>query len=277
MSRDFELPLSDGEKLQVTLYGEEHLADAPCVIFVHGFKGFKDWGFVPPIGNELAAAGYAALTFNFSHNGIGDNPLEMTEEEKFGRNTFSREVRELGELIAAYKNRFFGDYEPGKLGLIGHSRGGGIALLVGAANAKVNAVASWSAVSSFDRYDDRVKLKWRKRGFLQVENKRTGQVFNLDVALLDDVEANAGDRLNIENAVRSLEKPLLIVHGAEDESVKVKEGRQLYEWSNHDFTDYLEVPATGHTFGVGHPWAGASSEFEMVLRETISFFDTNLQ
>jgi alpha-beta hydrolase superfamily lysophospholipase len=76
--------------------------------------------------------------------------------------------------------------------------------------------------------------------------------------------------------VRLLSRPLLIVHAVDDESVNVKEGRRLYEWANHEHTDYLEVPATGHTFGVGHPYRGASREFELVLRETISYFDANL-
>lgn len=276
MSKDFTLPLSDGEELQITLYGEKQIKVAPCVIFVHGFKGFKDWGFVPPTGEALAEAGYTALTFNFSHNGIGDDPLEMSEEEKFGKNTFSREIRELNELIAAFQSGFFGHDAAVRLGLLGHSRGGGIALLVGSKNSAVDAVVSWSAVRTFDRYDQKVKSKWRKRGFLQIENKRTGQTFHLDERLLDDVEQNIEGSLNIEKAVRSLSKPLLIVHGEEDESVRVSEGRQLYEWADRSLTDYLEVPATGHTFGVGHPWEGPSKEFELVMRETINFFDASL-
>jgi len=44
-------------------------------VYVHGFKGFKDWGFVPYIGETFASKGFAFLTFNFSHNGIESNPF----------------------------------------------------------------------------------------------------------------------------------------------------------------------------------------------------------
>ena len=70
------------------------------------------------------------VTFNFSHNGIGENKLEFTELDKFAKNTHSREVRELTELVKAIKNGFFEDVIFTKIGIIGHSRGGGNALLV---------------------------------------------------------------------------------------------------------------------------------------------------
>ena len=40
----------------------------PVVLFVHGFKGFKDWGAFPDACDELARAGFAVVTFNLSLN-----------------------------------------------------------------------------------------------------------------------------------------------------------------------------------------------------------------
>ena len=34
------------------------------VVIVHGFKGFKDWGFFPWLGEHLCAAGFAIVRFN---------------------------------------------------------------------------------------------------------------------------------------------------------------------------------------------------------------------
>ena len=92
MSNDFLLISQKGNKIRVTVYGLENLNSAPCLIFVHGFKGFKDWGFGPYIGDYFAEKGFFVITFNFSHNGIGEGKTEFGELEKFAQNTFSLEV-----------------------------------------------------------------------------------------------------------------------------------------------------------------------------------------
>ena len=45
-------------------------APRPAVVIVHGFKGFKDWGFFPLVAQRLAAAGHAAVSFNFTGSGV---------------------------------------------------------------------------------------------------------------------------------------------------------------------------------------------------------------
>jgi len=99
MNKDFVLNTKKSEKIRITSYGYENLESAPCLIFVHGFKGFKDWGFWPYSGNYFAERGFFILTFNFSHNGIGENLTEFTELEKFANNTFSLELEDLNEII----------------------------------------------------------------------------------------------------------------------------------------------------------------------------------
>lgn len=51
----------------------------PVIIFLHGFKGFKDWGPFPDVCEELARAGFGVVAMNFSLNGIGDERTEFTE------------------------------------------------------------------------------------------------------------------------------------------------------------------------------------------------------
>lgn len=261
--------MSDGEHLAVTTYGEPD-SSKPCVIYIHGFKGFKDWGFVPYIGQFLADRGFLAVTFNFSHNGIGENPVEFTELEKFAQNTFSREIRELNELVSACKSGEFGPC--GKVGILGHSRGGGTSLLAGSQNNDIGAVATWSAVSSFNRYSDELKEKWRKKGFFEVVNQRTGQVFHLNSTLLDDIEAHGEDSLSIEKSVKNLNKPLLVVHGLEDEAVPEKEADKIYGWADSQKSEIVKVSKTGHTFGAAHPFVGSNEKLDFVLAASADFF-----
>ena len=276
MSKDFVLNTSRGDKLRATVYGEENIEFSSCIILVHGFKGFKDWGFCPYIGEYFCNRNYFVITFNFSHNGIGENLTEFTELEKFAENTFSLEISELSELVDAYKNHFFGKVNNKPIGFLGHSRGGGISLLTANQRNDIRAVAVWASVSNFDRYSIRQKEEWKKKGVFEVLNTRTKQIMKLNYSLLDDLEKNKEDLLNIEKAVKSLNSPLFIAHGEEDLAVPVKEAEVIYNWSNKNNTEFYKIPGTGHTFNAKHPFEGSNPKLELLLEKTEKFFNTNL-
>ena len=102
MVNDFVFRTRKGDTLNITAYGIENIGKVPCIFLVHGFKGFKEWGFGPYIGKFLSENGFLVCAFNFSHNGIGNNPTEFTELGKFAENTFSLEIAELSELVNAF-------------------------------------------------------------------------------------------------------------------------------------------------------------------------------
>lgn len=278
MSRDdIIFQASDGEIIRTSVFGKENIGSGPVVVMAHGFKGFKDWGFWPYIGEYFAERGFVAVTFNFSHNGVGESLTEFDQLDKFADNTFSREVRELRELVAAVNDGFFGDIGGHDIGVLGHSRGGGIALAASAKDDLIIAVATWSAVADFNRYSDEHKKRWREKGYFEVLNTRTNQMMRLNSVLLEDLEEHGDDLLNLERAARGLGKPLLIVHGAQDVAVPIQEGKQLREWADDENTEFFRVENTGHTFGAVHPFEGTTDALESVLEKTTDFFGKNLR
>lgn len=276
MSKDFIIYTSRNNKISVTAYGESNINSSPCIICVHGFKGFKDWGFWPYTANHLAEKGYFVLAFNFSHNGIGENLTEFTEPEKFADNTISLEVEELKEIILLYKEDKFGKHSDKKMGLLGHSRGGGISLLSAKNSRDINAVAVWASVCRYNRYTERQKAEWRKKGFIEVLNTRTNQLMRLNVSLLNDIEDNKDGSLSIKEAVSNNEYPLLIAHGEQDLTVRITEAEQIYLWSDKNNTELVKIPAAGHTFDIVHPFAGSNEKFDNLLNNTTEFFKNNL-
>lgn len=266
---------SETEKLRISTFGSYNSGEKNSLIFVHGFKGFKDWGFGPYVGRYFSQRGYFVVMFNFSHNGVGESLTEFDELDKFAENTFSREIKELSELIDALKSGYFGDAGRNKIGLIGHSRGGAVSLLTGFKKPEVDAVAAWSSVAELDRYSDRQKEEWRKNGSFGVMNMRTKQEMRLNVSLLEDIEENKNDLLNIQRAVKELNKPLLIAHGDQDLAVPIKEAEQLFEWSDKEKTEFFKLKKTGHTFDIKHPFEGTTDKFENLLEKTDEFFRSN--
>ena len=273
MSQDYKLSLSDSEKINITTYGD---IQNRCIVYVHGFKGFKNWGFVPYISQYLSEKGFFVITFNFSLNGVGDNLYEFDELEKFAKNTYTREISELSEIVSVYRKNYFGPQPNKGIGLLGHSRGGGIALLTASKLKSVSAVATWASVSTFDRYSERQKKEWRKNGYFEALNSRTNQLMRMNSEFLDDIEINSGESLNLKKAVQNLNKPLFLAHGEQDLAVPVKECKKLFEWSDHKQTELFLLQTTGHTFDAKHPFEGTNDNLEKLLSKTAQFFEKHL-
>jgi len=276
MSDNFILQTGKNDVLRITAYGIDKLQNSPCIIYVHGFKGFKDWGFVPYLGDYFSQNGFSVITFNFSHCGVGENLLEFDEPDKFAKNTLSLEVSELNEIINAYRDGYFGEKSGKGIGIIGHSRGGAISLFVGSERNEVKAVATWSSIAILDRFTQRQKEEWIKNGFFEVVNSRTNEVMRLDTSLLKDIENNKNSTLNMEQVVKSLNKPLLIAHGEQDLTVSIEEAKMIYDWSNKDLTETYFIPAVGHTYDIKHPFEVSNPKFESLLAKTKTFLKSNL-
>ena len=58
--------LNEGEIIRGDVRYAEGPAPRTAIIVVHGFKGYKDWGFFPHLCERLAIAGHAVVSFNFS-------------------------------------------------------------------------------------------------------------------------------------------------------------------------------------------------------------------
>jgi dienelactone hydrolase len=245
----------------------------PAVIVVHGFKGFKDWGLWPSLAERLARAGLFAVTFNLSGSGVDDTG-EFVYPEQFGHNTFSAELQDLRRVTDALAAGDLGVAPPSSLGLLGHSRGGGIAVLHTANDHRVRALATWAAISTVERWPAAERAAWRRAGVNPVKNARTGQVLPQYTDVLDDIERNAAT-LDIVGAAARVTVPWLIVHGTEDEAVRLAEGERLAGAAPE--SRFLAVEGAGHTFGAAHPWGGPTAELDRVQDATLALFAGELR
>lgn len=242
----------NGREFLADFYTPESSEKLPLVIFAHGYKGFKDWGAWNLMAEKFAKAGFLFVSFNFSMNGIGlENTSEFTDIEAFSENNYSQELDDLQIVIDHFSK--LENVDLTKITLLGHSRGGGICILKAAEDARISSLITMGSVDSMNRFVTGEKLEdWKITGIYETYNSRTKQKMPHKIQFLNDYLENK-EKLNIENAARSLKIPTLIIHGTKDESVDISAAENLNKWIVN--SKLLLIENTGHTFNSKEPWS----------------------
>lgn len=251
----------------------------PTVVLCHGFKGFMEWGFFPPLADLLVERGFTVVRWNTSGGGQLPGEDWVSDLQAFREATFSKDVEETRRVLEAVASgRIGGDrVDPERLGLLGHSRGGGAAILVAGSppwSGRLRALVTWAAVSTYQRQDAAVREAWRRDGCLSIVNGRTGQELEIGALVLDDLERHR-EALDITAAASRVEAPWLIVHGVVDETVPAAEAETLASRAPQGH-ELLLVPEAGHTFGAVHPFAGPTRELIRVMNATQTWLRRHL-
>lgn len=229
----------------------------PIIIFIHGFKGFKDWGHFDLLADYFAESGFVFCKLNLSHNGTTpEHPTEFVDLEAFGQNNFSKELDDIGNMIdyfySSQNDIPDGEMDKDNLFLLGHSRGGGIALLKTKEDERVKAVATLAAISDLQSGWSKERVaQWKKEGVYYVYNGRTKQNMPLYYQIVEDFNDNK-ERLDIPGATKKLGKPALIIHGTKDETLPITMARDIKDWSPS--AELLILEDANHTFGGYHPY-----------------------
>lgn len=278
----FSIPTIENGIIAADLHWDESYESMPLVVFCHGYKGFKDWGCWNLVADYFASRGMMFLKFNFSLNGTTpDNPLEFGDLDAFARNTYSREVADLQAVLNfVSQNKSLRDYgfNDKDLFLIGHSRGGGIAIL-GSGFGKLKKLITWASVSDFEsRFPEGTELEnWKNNGVWEVYNTRTAQIMPHNYTFFEDFQANM-ENLDIAGRLPRIDIPFLIVHAEDDEAVDVEEAFALNALAPS--AQLLLLETGGHTFGAAHPWTAAAlpEPLQEVCDASLSFLfgDTHL-
>lgn len=264
-----KLPGADGLPMTVDVRTAGAAGSRPAVVICHGFKGFKDWGFFPPVAERLARAGFLAVSFNFSGSGVGDGVV-FDQPDRFAHQRPSADLSDL-QTVCDWASK----EGSGWLGILGHSRGGGLAVLQAARDPRVKAVVTWAGIDHFLRWDEETIRKWRRDGRIEVVNTRTGEVLVILGDALRDIEQNR-DAIDVVAAAGRLRIPWLIAQGSADATVPVDVAHHLAASSGSSRTELMIVEGGDHGFGAKHPWPGPNPMFEEVLERTVAFLSAAL-
>ncbi|WP_068774465.1 S9 family peptidase [Paenibacillus sp. FJAT-26967] len=304
MSIPFRIVLDENKAIRGDFYPAASISRGVLIIS-HGFKGFKDWGMFPYAAERLAKD-VDVITFNFTHNGVGEDGETFSELDKFAKNTYSCELDDLSTLISVltdefdFKNKllssdkmqpviFYPNHSRGlnllntgpdhagsanplsKLPffLLGHSRGAGVSLIYALDHpSEIAGVISWNGITQVDIFDEATKKKMRKEGRAYLTNSRTNQEMPLDKVILDDIEARQAD-YNIVERMRGAQFPVVLIQGEEDYAHLRKGSKKLVD--SNSCVSWIQVPGGNHTFGAVHPFQGTTDALEKAIEHTLEF------
>ncbi|MDQ8004813.1 MAG: alpha/beta hydrolase [Pedobacter sp.] len=248
-NEQFSLIGAAGKPIHGDLTYHKNNTNTPLVIFVHGFKGFKDWGAHNLVARYFVQNGYRYLKFNLSHSGVTpEKPKDVSDLDSFASNTFSKELVDV-DIVINHAVTYLGVND---VYLIGHSRGGGLSILQAASNPHVRGLITWSSIADFSSlWKKEQEEDWRKNGKIEVINARTKEKMPLNVTLLEDFEANEA-QLNIVNAAKQINIPWLIVQGDDDVNVPFETAEKLA--NANPASRLVKIEGANHVYGAVHPY-----------------------
>lgn len=278
---NFPLQGKHNRPIVTDLFFEKTNSKKPLIIFVHGYKGYKDWGVFGKMNQAFLNQGFALLKFNFSHNGgTVEQPIDFPNLEAFGQNNYSIEFNDLQTVIdwITKEEKYQDEIDTKNITLIGHSRGGGMVTLTAGKDTRIKQVISWAAVcdlhrSMFNQGDE--LEQWKQKGVFYVINGRTKQEMPHFIQFYEDYLENK-ERLNIKNACEKIRIPHLIIHGDGDLAVPVTHAQNLHTWNPN--SELFIVSDANHVFGAKQPWTDNEfpADFKKVLEKTFEFLKNDI-
>lgn len=264
----FSLSGAAGKTITGDMTCDDKHTNPDLIIFIHGFKGFKDWGAHNLIASFCASNGFRYIKFNLSHGGVTEkNQNDVTDMEAFAKNTISKELFDVNVVIDYVAST----YPLAPINLIGHSRGGGLAIIQASRDERINKLITWSAIADFSSlWKKEQESEWIKTGTIHVINARTKEEMPLNSTLLEDFNKHK-DTFNILKAAEKIKIPWLILHGDNDVNVDFSVAQQLAQKQLK--AKIKKIEGANHVYGASHPYTSAQlpEHLQEVIEKSLNF------
>lgn len=219
-----------GEKIAGTLHSSKKSAGCG-VVFGHCFTCSQHTRIIRQICSALVEKDFLALRFDFSGNG--------QSEGEFTESTYSKQISEM--QIAT---RVIADKGAQWIGLAGHSMGAVIAVLTAARIQTVKAVCALagrlSGLNATHFFSKRQLKELEDTGKVSFNSR--GRSLQLSTQFFSDAK-----QYDLPETVKSLQTPLMVVHGDADEIIPVQDA-YLAKTLNFEYTELAVIPGADHMF-----------------------------
>jgi fermentation-respiration switch protein FrsA (DUF1100 family) len=165
----------------------------PCMVLCHGPTGGKHF-LNPEVSSHLAAAGYAALRFDYRGFGESAGPA--------GRLIPSEQIEDICNAVTFAQQ--IPEVDPGRIGLFGAATGGSHVVSASALDPRVKVAVSVSGIGDCGRWLRGIRRYWE---WVELEKKleidRVQRVLTGVSGLVDVREIIVHDPASVEHATRA--------------------------------------------------------------------------
>ncbi|MBR9681154.1 MAG: alpha/beta hydrolase [Candidatus Altiarchaeota archaeon] len=192
-----------------TIVGDYEKQGENAILMIHGFRGNRsEGGRFKTLAKAITASNLSVLRIDC--RGSGDS------EGDFFDMTVSSEVE---DTLAAIK--FLQKEGVKKIGLIGHSLGGEISIIA-ASKTKIDALGLTGPVLNSRVFVDKFNTEMKDLGNNFEYTRGNGKLGKVGKAFVEESK-----KIRIEDIVRTLETPILILHGTNDKTIPISDSKIL--------------------------------------------------
>ncbi|WP_417308797.1 alpha/beta hydrolase family protein [Devosia sp.] len=248
-----------GHQVPVTVTLPDGDGPFPFVVMYHGtgsnrHEAGNGYDLLAP---QLAAAGIASARFDFAGN--GDSEVDYTEY------TFTSGVAD-GAAVIDYM-RSLDEIDDARLGVLGWSQGGTIAMLTAARRDDVKSVVTWAGALDMSGAFAELYDEAKENGFAVAEFEWRAPL-NVSIDWFEEARNTdiAGELAGYDGAV-------LAIAGANDRVVPPAATEQIIDAASGSPEAVEIIDGADHTFNI---FTGDMTAFDALMKLTVDWFDKTL-
>ena len=232
---------NDGQKIFGMLHRPAGKQQSPAVVMCHGFAGQKigKYRIYVLIAQRLAELGIASLRFDF--RGSGES------EGDFADMTIESEVSDVEKCLEFLRNH--SQIDSSRIGILGNSFGGAIAVLAAGLDRRIQSIALLAALFNSQQWQKQWEALNQNKEDL-VKQKELSRI--LDGNVPGPAFYRSFFNLDLAPSLASLQSvPMLHIHSEKDERVGIEQA-QAYKRcrENAANTQYMWLQKSDHDFSV---------------------------
>ena len=254
--KEYQLNSKSGKPFLYDIAYKVTNSKKPLIIFLHGFKGFKDWGHFKSISDYMISKEVVFLKMNFSHNGTTpSSPLQFDDLDAFGNNNFSKELDDINSILEHILSDDFiipnTEFDSNNIILLGHSKGGATAIIKSNEDSRISKTVTWASVLEINNRYGFIDKEWKENSVKFYYNGRTDQNMPVYIQLAHDISKN-NSRFDIPVILTSYKKPLLLIHPINDTTIPPSELEIARKVNNPNIK--IALNKGNHTLDGHHPF-----------------------
>lgn len=243
----------------LTLPAAKADVQAPAVLMLHGngsnrHEAGNGYDLLAP---KLAEAGIASLRFDYIGNGDSE-----TDYLNFTHETGVADALQSAQYLAALPQ-----VDADRIGIMGWSQGGGIALMAASRDENLRSVLTWAGAMYDGTIDEEAYATAQKDGFYLAEYGWRDPL-KLSPAYFEVLKT-----FIVADAVPQIKGPILAINGKLDDAVPPEIAQKIAELAAHEDSGYLLLEDADHTFNI---FTGDMTVFDQLMEETVKWFSNTL-